>query len=485
MKGLMIFRNHTTEWITKFFPGTEPLLIPIVNKPLIGYLLELFIMMGIKKLRLVTEGSAGAVEKWFMASNNKYKSKIDVSFNLIRSEDTIETAFVKNKSFWYGTEPVYYTYGYGFMFYNQTKSDDFKAMFCQTAKTEATKDFFWGVLKPPRFVLPKKIMPSKKQRYFSQLYATKKISSIPIKNCKDYYSLSMRILNDFPTYFGLTPPAATAHARNDKLLMGEKTILKKNTILKENFFIGANAVIQADCIIGKGAILSDEVVVDEGTQVVDSIILPKTYLGKWLSIRDAIVYNKTLIHIPSGHVVDFEDEHIAGSVWQKNKLGFIRYLWEVPLALILLLVQTPVYWYYLAFATDYYSIYRKRVLCYLNKRFEISERWSYTFERGSVGKWIFMQFFLDKRELLKDVLSGKLRLVGNCPLEATTHNKQTIRMMDSYEPGVFWFSEMTDPVIDEDEQFVINELYFSNHKMPFKYLRTITKIFLRRFLKWA
>ena len=67
---------------------------------------------------------------------------------------------------------------------------------------------------------------------------------------------------------------------------------------------------------------------------------------------------------------------------------------------------------------------------------------------------------LDKYHLLPYAAAGKLRLVGNCLLEATERNEQIIRELPGYAPGVFSYGEYLGHE-NEPGQLELDEQYYA------------------------
>ncbi len=489
MRAIIIVRNTHTDWLEQFFPTITPACLPVLGKSLVGYWLDFFVLMGIREVRVVTEGTQGELPKQLSRQAAQFSDELQLSFGLIREEDSPKTVFLKNKNFWANHE-TYYLYGYGFLFYQQAQRAEFKELFVRSARRQCLPHFFWGVITDGRLEFPSFPKRLGVRGQVAQLRHDTKLAAVGLDSCKAYYELSMQVARHYLANFLLErktalPVSAEPLPPAPKFLIGEKVLLKQHALLEEDFFIGNRVVIEQECVIGRGAILLDDVFVDEGTRVANAIIMPQTYVGKWLNISDAIVYRETMIHVPSGHVINFVDDQITGNVHWPVAWSRLKRLWEVPLVLLLWCLQTPVYLLFRVLTVTYYTLHRKQVSCYLNKRYEQFTRWEYQLERGGLAKLIFMQSFLDKRELLVEVIRGRLTLVGHYPLEVTLNNKQQLRTMQTYCPGAFWYSEMVDPFSDDENELMMNELYFSNLRISFKELRMFVKIFFRRFFKWV
>lgn len=64
--------------------------------------------------------------------------------------------------------------------------------------------------------------------------------------------------------------------------------------------IGPGCLVAAEARIGPNAVLSRDVVVGAGTRVSDAVVLPDTYLGQGLEVRDAVVNGGRIRHLSLG-----------------------------------------------------------------------------------------------------------------------------------------------------------------------------------------
>ncbi|PYM53772.1 MAG: hypothetical protein DMD79_25760, partial [Candidatus Rokuibacteriota bacterium] len=75
--------------------------------------------------------------------------------------------------------------------------------------------------------------------------------------------------------------------------------------------IGVNAVVGRDAVV-EAAVIGDDVIVEPGSTVRGSVVLPRTHLGPGLEVREAIVNRSTLGDVSAGTWVDVEDPQILG-----------------------------------------------------------------------------------------------------------------------------------------------------------------------------
>ena len=106
-------------------------------------------------------------------------------------------------------------------------------------------------------------------------------------------------------------------------------------------WIGANSVVAAGASIGPNAILEDDCVVDEGAGIVDSIVLPGSYIGRGVDLGGRVVEGSRMTRWASGKSVEVNDEILLAELYDREtrslRAGFTGRL----LAFIVLVITVP------------------------------------------------------------------------------------------------------------------------------------------------
>jgi carbonic anhydrase/acetyltransferase-like protein (isoleucine patch superfamily) len=104
-----------------------------------------------------------------------------------------------------------------------------------------------------------------------------------------------------------------------QLWIGEGASLANSVRIIGPSYIGARAIIRAGATIGPFASVERDCVVDCGTTVERSTVLPRTYLAPGLLIRNALVDGRYLEDLQSGIVADLKPAGLARSVSQHGQ----------------------------------------------------------------------------------------------------------------------------------------------------------------------
>lgn len=89
--------------------------------------------------------------------------------------------------------------------------------------------------------------------------------------------------------------------------VGTQARISQKATLHPPCWIGQHAVIAAGTIIGPHAIVEEQALVDEGAEVVDSLVAPSTYVGPHLELRDSIAVGSRLENWRTGSITTVPD----------------------------------------------------------------------------------------------------------------------------------------------------------------------------------
>ncbi len=78
-------------------------------------------------------------------------------------------------------------------------------------------------------------------------------------------------------------------------------------------YIGPNARIEADAIIGPNVVIGHDVAVDQTAEVLNSIVLPETYVGRGVFLEEAVVAPGALASIKNQAVIQQIEPHLLAS----------------------------------------------------------------------------------------------------------------------------------------------------------------------------
>jgi carbonic anhydrase/acetyltransferase-like protein (isoleucine patch superfamily) len=131
----------------------------------------------------------------------------------------------------------------------------------------------------------------------------------PLEHPKDFRKLAVDSLNSRcrlrPRGFEVRPG----------VWMGERATVEKEARIVAPAYIGRDVTIAQQCLITRGSNVECNSLVDYGTVIEDTSVLPNTYVGIGLDVCHSIVDGSRLLNIERGVMLDIEDS----AVMRKNR----------------------------------------------------------------------------------------------------------------------------------------------------------------------
>jgi len=444
MKCLIYSPQIESAWLNQALPGVFPLLLKLVNKPLIEYYFEFCHQLGIKDVRVVVGESHPEFQRDY---NSGTPWGLNLSHNLAKPDDAIRRVLVKNSAFVTSDDLLVIN---GFFFINFALSSSGYKFFDTSNDLVIKQDHSELIL-------------IKKKESMAGFDPTKipefddpELSITPLKSVQKYFHLCMDILQNRPDDFTL-PGYNNAHGE----YVGKSIVIHGSANAVKNVMIGDNVRIQNRVLYGPNTILGNNVIIDSFSTIKNSIIYDKTYIGVDLEITDKIVYKNKLIDIKSGTFMDITDKIFAAELHQHLFRSFFHRLVHNTIAVSMLLLYLPGYLLFLLLH-PLAHFKQNRDEFYLNRKGRSKKLSFWIPSKKNILTSVFQIFSLHKYPLLWQVLAGNILLVGNKLLPKSTRSHKIIDELSDYQPGMFDNSS-TLPAPENDDQFIINELAYDSN----------------------
>jgi len=138
--------------------------------------------------------------------------------------------------------------------------------------------------------------------------------------------------------------ARTLEARQiaDGIWVGRNHVIHPHAYLSPPVYIGDNCQIGRDVELGPSVVLGNNVVLDDGATVFHSVILDYTYVGKLALIANRIVNKNMMIDVETGEVVEVVDWHLLHEAHPALIDSWLRRTWDTAVSIILLFLTLPI-----------------------------------------------------------------------------------------------------------------------------------------------
>lgn len=110
------------------------------------------------------------------------------------------------------------------------------------------------------------------------------------------------------------------HEVQPNVWVGEGAEIDNSANFAPPAYVGKKSRVNAACTVGEASTVEQYCEVDCGTQVIDSSVLPHTYLGMGLNVRNAVISEHTLFHLGRNVQMQFHDSRLIGDVPATRRL---------------------------------------------------------------------------------------------------------------------------------------------------------------------
>lgn len=123
--------------------------------------------------------------------------------------------------------------------------------------------------------------------------------------------------------------------------VGRNNVIHPNALIAPPVMIGDHCRIGRDVEIGPEVVIGSNVVIDDGASIKESTIIDNTYVGKWVNIDQRVVYKDLVVNTASGESIQVTDNFLLGPLRQTQLNEHLRRLVDLAFSLGLLCLSAP------------------------------------------------------------------------------------------------------------------------------------------------
>jgi len=423
MKAMMCFNGIDSAGLSEGFQGIPAPLLPIANKPLVEYYIELCSCLHIHEfLILDSDYSEEAAAR--LGDGSRWSVK--VIYRGASQQMTFQ-AIRKRQAAFLGTEDVLCFNGLVFPFcdYRTVCIEDLAPGQEQPGDADLAHGLYWFT--------PEKCHASM-------------LPVLPLSTYVDYFKCCQAVMQAENAFF----PVPGYHVEAG-IYTGMNVVFPPSCTVSSPAIIGNHVRLIDEMKLEGAVILGDRVMVDRRTTLRNAIVIDHTYVGSDLEIRDKIVCRDRIIEPESNTVLHLGADCLFMGVRSFRRGAGLRWAVDILLAILLLLWLTPwrlLFWTLArikAVPRDFQSVSGR-----------LRQYPCYQLDPWKRSNLYFYKLMLDKYPLLFFVFSGELVLVG----ESIGRNPDALE--SNYCPGVFCFSDTRAGSVDVLQQKLDDRYYRYN-----------------------
>ncbi len=247
------------------------------------------------------------------------------------------------------------------------------------------------------------------------------------------------------------------------LTQGRRTQVHPRVLKQGVVLIGSQTQLHPSAELNGENVIGDHVMIDRRASIISSVILPHTYIGELVEIRNAIVRGNDLIRVDSGAIVkvtdsfllaDIENNPVKSSLYRlANRLAGVVFLClSLPLWLLAGLLSLRSY-------PDCLKTVRLR-----GNRLGVDLVGMTGRREFKTWEWNVQPPVLRYLPRLFAVITGDLNVVGTRPVtleESSQRQEDWEKQADTAPAGVIGLAQLTLPLSAATEEKLVADSFFA------------------------
>jgi NDP-sugar pyrophosphorylase family protein len=230
-------------------------------------------------------------------------------------------------------------------------------------------------------------------------------------------------------------------------------------------FVGDHSQIHATASLSGEVAVCDHVIIDSQTRLADTVILPNTYVGELVDLRNAIVRGNDLIRVDTGTHLRLADTFLLADLRQVSVGHSLAPVLHRLIGFLLLVLSLPL-WPLAALAAYVEhppALLRARQL--RGNRIELGAFGERRRAEFTAWEWATRRPVLRSLPRLLAVVMGDLRLVGVEPVsqeQADRRVQEWERLADQAPAGLFGPTQLRIPDGVPEEERLLSDAFFAS-----------------------
>ncbi len=357
MRALINISTQERSWADNYFPDRSLYTLSLAAKPLGEYYLDLCSRLEVEAVRILDFNYDW---DWAQHLQTGRRWLCQVDYRGCRCEKDYLKLLQRNQDFCRDNEILLLQ---GFVFLNYNLKSLNKEIFAAALEVDCPTEGAYLLSQGKCLQLP--------------------LTYTPIDSIRKFFDLNFEVLQNDSCY------SLPSYKVEDGILTGMNDVIMPGVEISGPVLLGDNVCLERGCVLAGRVIIGKNVIVDSGCHLESCIIAENSYVSEEMELIHKIVCRQQIIDPLTGGSLFFEDSLFVSDL--RNNMSFCPLcILEYLVALLLLIMMTPVYW---AWALQ-------RAISKRNHR-----------------SW-FYKLSLDRYRGLKQVIRLRRRLVGNAlPVE--------------------------------------------------------------------
>ncbi|UOA09139.1 NDP-sugar synthase [Methylobacter sp. S3L5C] len=250
------------------------------------------------------------------------------------------------------------------------------------------------------------------------------------------------------------------------LTQGRNTQAYPQNLKQGIALIGSNCHLHPSVELSGEVVIGDNVIIDRLATIESCVILPHTYIGELVELRNAIVRGNDLIRVDNGSILKISDAFLLADLKTTTFNKGLRSIFNRVAGLTLLLLSLPLWVFALVFSllknpAEPYCSRRLRGNKIEPNAFGMPERTEFT-----AGEWQISTPVLRYLPRILAVISGDLTLIGTLPVSIETAALRTTEwenLADQAPAGLLGPTQLHIPIDASEDEKLMSDSFYAAH----------------------
>ena len=255
-------------------------------------------------------------------------------------------------------------------------------------------------------------------------------------------------------------------ARENGLTVGRGSHVDNQSLAGEHAFVGRGSRVHPEARLAGTSVVTDGCFIDSKASVTNSVILPGTYVGENIEIRNAIVSGNQVIRVDSGASYRVADRFLLTQM-QRQGSSLTARLANRMAGLLLLLLSMPLWPVAAAGALLKSPSAPLQRLRLRSNKIRLDDAHEPVRGEFNSREWAVSAPVLRRLPLLLAVIAGHINVVGTRPrpLVDASHDSAPWEHIAGYTPaGLLGPVQLDLPEDAPSEEGVLNEIYYAQYR---------------------
>jgi NDP-sugar pyrophosphorylase family protein len=432
-------------------------LLKIVDKPIIFYIIEFLTRAGVRQFDVILYHLPAAIEEKLQEGK---RWGISLTYHLAKDAEYALASVLPALDSWSNESVI-------------LGPADCLPAFSFESFSEAGKNFYSWMMYPSGIWSGWGLVESDSLRKIAKYTPMDKLPSVikspeqivrkflSTQTFQDLKSSNMTMLT-YTDSLHLFPSSAQKVEKG--IWISRAVSLHPNAILKAPIFIGEQCQIKAGVQLGPNVVIESNCIIDQCSQITNSVICQKSYIGENLEIHDSLVNRNLLINLTYDTLIHLEDDFILSGLSQLPLIHYpFRFLARF-FALLLFILLFPIF-LYLKITSSLKKIPMIRLPAQENPRRWRSFNWL-LFAPKKGKKFNAFQNYFTHLPLLLNIIRGDVHFVGVVPRSIEDIHKMPFDWQKLYlksKVGIVTLSALEHEPFPTDDDLYAAETYYSIH----------------------